>query len=64
MKKTKSKKIFSPLELEKAKKELLYERLNLLPVEVRSDGYYYDPHELFHALKNNPPLNFDERKNK
>ena len=44
--------IFSPLELEKAKKELLFERLHLLPVTVREDGYYYDFKEFDEALRN------------
>jgi len=45
------KKVFSAVELEKAKIELLEKRLGILPIEVTETGYYYDPHELFDALE-------------
>jgi hypothetical protein len=57
----KKEKVFSPSELEKAKEELIYKKLKILPDEVTENGYYYDPDDLMKAInKIKPP---HDRKN-
>jgi len=48
----KPKKILSAVELQREKKQLILERHNLLPISVRSDGYYYSLKETINALRN------------
>jgi len=47
----KPKNILSPLELQREKKKLIFERYNLLPITVKADGYYYSLNETISALK-------------
>ena len=43
--------VFSPAEASREKKELIKERIGILPIDVDRHGYYYDPHEFFAALE-------------
>ena len=57
----KKERVFSPSELEKAKEELIEKKLKIIPVEVTENGFYYDPDDLFKAIKKIKPAH--DRKN-
>lgn len=51
----KKEKVFTPSELEKAKEELIYKKLKILPDVVTEKGYYYNADDLMKAIKKIKP---------
>ncbi len=53
---TAKKRVFTPAQLAYARKDLIQQRLGLFPVDVQSDGFYYDGPEALLAIKKKLPV--------